>query len=243
MVTSASRHPAGGLRRGSRWRRPVVAFTAGMTLVGYLFVLGAATPVFRVAYLLIPGMSLFRFPTRFLIVVELGLALLAAVGLTRLRGDLRRRWPDSREPIRRHPPYSVVIVAAVCRSPPRSFLHQPRQNPIVPAATGSPAGERGIVRGDAAEPRTFTPRLATSTGGFQRARGWADVGPYFEVRGPGAQPRRRALGMPSATATPASRRAGMWTSGATTTGRRVVPLLAALTSRRRPCACTRRLLP
>ena len=70
-------------------RRPVVAFTILMTLVAYLFVLGPATPVFRVAYLLVPGMKMFRFPTRFLIVVELGLALLGAIGLTRLGADLR----------------------------------------------------------------------------------------------------------------------------------------------------------
>ena len=59
-----------------------------MTLLAYLFVLGAATPVFRIAYLLIPGLKMFRFPTRFLIVVELGLAVLGAIGLTRLRADL-----------------------------------------------------------------------------------------------------------------------------------------------------------
>ena len=61
-----------------------------MTLLAYLFVLGNATPVFLMAYLVLPGMKLFRFPTRFLIVVELGLALLAAFGLMRLRADLER---------------------------------------------------------------------------------------------------------------------------------------------------------
>ena len=61
-------------------RRPLAVFTGAMTVVAYLLVLGQATPVFHVAYLLVPGLKLFRFPTRFLIVVELGLALLAAPG-------------------------------------------------------------------------------------------------------------------------------------------------------------------
>src|SRR5207237_8081701 len=75
-------------------RRPLAVVIFVMTVVAYLFVLGQATPVFNAAYLLIPGLKLFRFPTRFLIVVELGLALLAALGLTRLRDDLARRWPS-----------------------------------------------------------------------------------------------------------------------------------------------------
>ena len=61
-------------------RRPLVAFAIAMTLVAYFLVLGRATPVFRVAYELLPGLKLFRFPTRFLIVVELGIALLGAAG-------------------------------------------------------------------------------------------------------------------------------------------------------------------
>ena len=104
----------GGARE---WRRPVVAFAIVMTIVAYLFVLGAATPVFKVAYTLVPGMSMFRFPTRFLIVVELGIALLGAIGLTRLAVELKERWPDS---VR----VRLIVLAAVrchgCR-----FVHPP----------------------------------------------------------------------------------------------------------------------
>ena len=53
-------------------------------------------------------MDLFRFPTRFLIVVELGLAVLAALGLTRLGADLTG-WCSSRAP--RLP---RLIVLALC---------------------------------------------------------------------------------------------------------------------------------
>src|SRR5258708_8977833 len=108
-------------------------FLIVMTLAAYLFVLGAATPVFRVAYLLLPGMKLFRFPTRFLIVVELGLALLAAAGLTRLRVDLERHWAaPARVP--------CVLLLAVCAATAGGlFIPQPPPNPMVPAGTRLPA--------------------------------------------------------------------------------------------------------
>jgi hypothetical protein len=165
----------GGVRER---RRAVVAFSILMTLIAYLFVLGPATPVFRVAYLLVPGMKMFRFPTRFLIVVELGLALLGAVGLTRLGTDLERFFKTpSRLP--------RLIVLAICAGTALDlFVHQPRQNPMVSGRdwlTAPPSVD--AVRADSSEPRTFTPRyrdLHSRT--FVRARGWADVNPYFELR-------------------------------------------------------------
>ena len=159
-------------------RRAAVKAALLMTLLGYAFVLGRATPIFRVAYALIPGMSMFRFPTRFLIVVELGLALLAAVGLTRLREDLRRRWPEP------SPLPLVVAIALVALTAGDLLIHQPRQNPMVPASTWlAPPASVDLVRSGASAPRTFTPRhrdLHRQT--FQRAQGWADVEPYFEAR-------------------------------------------------------------
>jgi hypothetical protein len=159
-------------------RRPVVIFTILMTLVAYLFVLGRATPVFRIAYLVIPGMKLFRFPTRFLIVVELGLALLAAIGLTRLGADLKRRLPAS-------PRLARGIVLAICAGTALDlFIHQPRQNPMVPAQRwlAAPA-TANVVHADSAQPRTFTPRhrnLHVKT--FGVAHGWSNVEPFFELR-------------------------------------------------------------
>jgi len=147
-----------------------------MTLVAYLFVLGRATPVYWIAYTIVPGMSMFRFPTRFLIVVELGLALLAAIGLTRLREDLRARWPAA-------PMASVVPIVLVALTAVDLTFHQPRQNPIVPASWLTPPASVDLVRAGAAAPRTFTPRhrdIHRQT--FLQARGWADVQPYYAAR-------------------------------------------------------------
>ena len=145
------------------WRRRITAFIAGMTVLGYLFVLGSATPVFHVAYLVIPGMKMFRFPTRFLFIVELGLALLAGLGLTRLRGDLTRRLngtsgADAAASTR----IPVVVVTAICALTVVDLaIHQPRQNPMVPAREWlAPPASVAIVNADGTEPRTFTPWVA-----------------------------------------------------------------------------------
>jgi hypothetical protein len=159
-------------------RRPIVVFTFLMTLLAYLFVLGRATPVFHAAYVMVPGMKLFRFPTRFLIVVDLGLAILGAFGLSRLRADLASRWPaPSRVP-------SLVAIGACVLTALDLFVHQPRQNPMVPAAAWlSPPPTVDLVRSGTAAPRTFTPRHRDMHRRvFEIARGWADVTPYYQLR-------------------------------------------------------------
>ena len=160
------------------WKRPAARFTIATTVVAYLFVLGQATPVFRVAYLLIPGMSMFRFPTRFLIVVEMGLAVLAALGLTRLRAEIERQWlPPSRVP--------VLVAMGLCAITSVDLIvHQPRQNPIVEGEEwlAAPASV-AVLRADAAQPRTFTPGhrdLHRAT--FLMAHGWSNVAPFFSLR-------------------------------------------------------------
>lgn len=158
-------------------RRSVVAFTIAMTLLGYFIVLGAATPVYRVIYLVIPGMKLFRFPTRFLIVVELGLALLGAIGLTRLRADLGRRPATTR--------VAGPIAMALCAVTVVDLIaHQPRQNPMVRARdwlAAPPSVE--VIRRETSQPRTFTPRHRDlHRRMFLAAHGWTDVRPYFELR-------------------------------------------------------------
>ena len=200
----------GGARE---WRRPAVAFAIVMTIVAYLFVLGAATPVFRVAYLLVPGMSMFRFPTRFLIVVELGIALLGAIGLTRLAADLKERWPDS---VRVR-----LIVLAVCAGTAVDlFIHQPRQNPMVPAAEWLAAPPSvAAVNADSRQPRTFTPRHRDAAPSHVHGRArLGGCGPVLRPsRRARAEHRRRTSGIRHRqTVTPALRRAGRSTCGATT---------------------------
>jgi len=162
-------------------KRPEVAYVIALTLVAYLFVLGAATPVFHVAYWVIPGLKLFRFPTRFLIVVELGLALLGAIGLTRLRTDLAASGIGAAFNGRAPAAIAIAICAATAID---LFVHQPRQNPMVPARDWlAPPASVAVVHGGGSPPRTFTPRhrdLHRLT--FMQAQGWKNVQPYFDLR-------------------------------------------------------------
>lgn len=161
------------------WRRPLVGFTAAMTAVSYLMVLGRSSYVYWLAYLIVPGISTFRFPTRFLIVVDLGLALLAAVGLTKLGAELERRWGTTMPTVPR-----LVVLGLCAFTVADLFVHQPRQNPMVAAETWlQPPVTVQRVKANGGEPRTFTVQhgdLHRAT--FRKARGWADVTPYYELR-------------------------------------------------------------
>jgi hypothetical protein len=160
-------------------RRPLVAFLILMTIIAFAFILGPHTPAYYVAYLLLPGMQRFRAPTRFMVVVELGLVLLAAVGLTRLRVKLEERWGiASRLP--------RMIAIGVCLATALDlFVHQPRQNAFVPASDWLAAPRTAdVVRADNSAPRTFTPRHRDihRRAHAGPARGWTNVEPYFKLR-------------------------------------------------------------
>jgi hypothetical protein len=161
------------------WRRPLVAFSIAMTLVAYLLVLGRATPLFSLVYTVVPGMKLFRFPTRFLIVVELGLAVLAGIGLTRLSAELERRLSTVA------PRAPRLIVAALCLGTVLDLsFYQPRQNPMVSAdAWLAPPQSVEFIRADNLQLRTFTPgHRELHRRGFVVAHGWANLAPYFALR-------------------------------------------------------------
>ena len=66
---------------------------AVLALAGLLLALGSGTPLFRVAYALLPGTSYFRVPARWLLISSLVLPLLAAAGLESVRrGVSFSRW-------------------------------------------------------------------------------------------------------------------------------------------------------
>jgi hypothetical protein len=149
-------------------RRPPVAFLILTTLVAFMLMLGARTPVYYAAHVLVPGMNRFRAPTRFLVVIELSLALLAAIGLTRVRARFGRS-----------------IAVAICVVTALDLLvHQPRQNPMVPADQwlAAPATV-AMVRGDTAAPRTLSPHHRDiHRNMYDHDEGWTDLRPYFAIR-------------------------------------------------------------
>ncbi len=161
------------------YRRGLTAFIVLLTGVSLLLVLGRNTPVFRWAWAFVPGMKLFRFPTRFLIVVELGLCLLGALGLTWFQQALPRR-PSWRR-VKMLLPWGLALLTAA-----ELGYHHQRQNPFVWARDwfAPPATVQAIrQRVPVGAPRIYTPehkRLHTEA--FMRASGWKDLRPYFSQR-------------------------------------------------------------
>ncbi len=164
---------------GREWKRPPILFLVGMTILAYLVVLGPATPVYRLFWTYLPGMKLFRFPTRFLVVVDLGLCLLAARGLTRFRADLQQWIPKIHRGL-----LGVVAIGICALTALDLFVHQPRQNPIVPASEWlAPPPAVPMILGDNPQARTYLPfRILFHSGAYFAAKGWSDLRPYYFLR-------------------------------------------------------------
>jgi hypothetical protein len=86
--TAPSRGPPPEELRGMRW------FLAGVGVVAALFALGAHTPVWRIFYEVLPGISLFRAPSMAIFLTAFAVCTLAGLGVDRAVGLLAR--PEGR---------------------------------------------------------------------------------------------------------------------------------------------------
>ncbi|HVT08306.1 MAG TPA: YfhO family protein [Polyangia bacterium] len=150
-----------------------VRFFATAAAASYVLVLGPATPVYRLVFHAVPGMSYFRFPTRLLLITDASLIALAALGLTHLGAALAGRR------LAHLPALAVVLTAADL------LFAQLRQNPIADlSAWTRPPVTAQIVGTDPSLFRVF------SVGGvhahrraFQAAGGWqGDLQPFVDQR-------------------------------------------------------------
>jgi hypothetical protein len=164
----------GAIRSWKTWH---VRFFAAAAVVSYLLVLGPATPVYRIAFNAMPGMSYFRFPTRLLLVTDLSIVALAALGLTRL-GAFIAGLLGSRGAWMVQATFALLTIADL-------LYFQLRQNPIVDAASWrQPPTTASILMQDPSLFRMFC------VGGnhahrrtFEEARGWeGDLQPFVEQR-------------------------------------------------------------
>ena len=150
---------------------------AALAVLSYLLVLGENTPVFGWVFAGVPGMRYFRFPTRFLVFVELGIALLAGFGLAAFLeqlGGVRR---------------SVVAAAVIAVTAADLWVHQMRQVPQVDRERWlSPIGTEQFLsaaRARSAEPwRYYTLDAAlVHAQTYHGAKGWSgDLTPYVRLR-------------------------------------------------------------
>jgi len=124
-------------------RRQDRLFWGAVALVGVVLALGRATPLYEMAYRIVPGLVHFRAPSRFLLWYASALGILAAFGLDALqsRNYPRRAWA-----------WAMVFVVAVAAAATYWALDAPG----IRAATGwlvgpilkltAPAGNPGVIR-------------------------------------------------------------------------------------------------
>ncbi len=163
------------------WRKWEVKAHLIIALGAFLLVLGPATPLYRLVFDIVPGMSYFRFPTRFLFVVDTSLCALAALGTDRL---LQLAGLSAGRPIRFIGARvgEMVLVGCVLAD---LLYFQLRQNAIVDAASWRTApAVVGILKRDTTLYRIYSPAgKETHKAAFGAARGWeGSLQPYIDQR-------------------------------------------------------------
>lgn len=162
-------------------RRFEVLFWALTVVVSYLIVLGNITPVYRVAFKLVPLFSMFRLPTRWLFVVDLGLAVLAGLGLTYLQRSIaERREQNRRELISASA--AVLLAAATVID---LVYHNARQNPFADADRWlADPGTAAIIKDSGEDGRVFSPGTSKAhMRVFEASGGWSgDLSRYYNLR-------------------------------------------------------------
>ncbi len=158
-----------------------VVFWACVTLLSFGIVVGPATPLYGLAFHCLPGLSTFRFATRFLFLVDLGLALLGAFGLTFLQQHLSLRVPPER---RRVFPFAFgVLIAAVTVAD--LLIYNNRQNPFTEAGRWlAPPPTASLIQSIGDDGRVYAPNAKQQHKlAFFTAQGWSgDLTPFYEQR-------------------------------------------------------------
>lgn len=157
------------------WKSGYVKFFSITAAVAYLLVLGPNTPVYELVFNIIPGMKFFRFPTRFLFIVDACLAILAALGTTRLLERFGKKKSNTTN-------LGWLLVAFVLVD---LVYFQLRQNPIVDMkAWKTPPRTAQILQKDTTLFRIYSPGSNEAhKAAFAKAKGWnGDLQPYIDQR-------------------------------------------------------------
>jgi hypothetical protein len=169
----------GAVTRRQSWH---VRFFSVAAVAAYLLVLGPNTPVYEAAFHLVPGMQYFRFPTRFLFVVDCALVVLAAFGLDRIRALFRPGGSGARST---HTSVGVAELGVIGLVLADLLFFQMRQNPIVDATSWrTPPSTVGVLRADSSLYRIYSPGASDiHRETFRLAGGWqGDLRPFVAQR-------------------------------------------------------------
>jgi hypothetical protein len=168
-------------------------------LLSFCMVLGPLTPLYRLAFDILPGFSTFRFPTRFLFVTVLAITLLGGLGLTWLQTVIPRFVP-SHAATRNRLFIGVLFVGLTIVD---LVYHNQRQNPMAESRTWLAVPESAqAIRKQLSPGRVYSPAAGNHHNRtVLDAKGWAgDLSPYYLHRNL-LQPNSNLLyGIPSLNA-------------------------------------------
>jgi len=153
-----------------------LVFWSVVCLLSFCMVLGTLTPLYRLAFNLLPGFSSFRFPTRFLFVTVLAVTLLGGLGLTWFQTFISQFIPPQAATRNRLLIGSLLVGITVFDL----VYHNQRQNPMVDAKAwlDTPPSAR-ILRKDPG--RVYSPDASEHHAlSFSQAKGWSgDLSSYY----------------------------------------------------------------
>ncbi len=155
------------------WKNWYVKFFTVACIASILLVLGPNTPIYRFIFEYVPGMKFFRFPTRFLLITDLSLVVLAGLGFS----DFVNRYFKTNLKVAGFLLFGLITVDLL--------FFQLRQNPIVDSEEWMKIPKSvEMIKQDTSIYRIFCVggnQAHTLT--FQKARGWeGDLKPFIEQR-------------------------------------------------------------
>jgi hypothetical protein len=159
----------------------VIVFWALTTVIAFGLVLGRFLPLYGIAFQFVPGLARFRGPTRFLFVVELGIALLGGLGLTFVQRLVSRRAASER----RRSVAALVGLLVVSVTVADLVYHNARQNPFADADRWlAPPATASIITQSGEPGRVFSPGTRDRHRElFRASKGWSgDLGLYYSNR-------------------------------------------------------------
>jgi hypothetical protein len=173
---------------------PRVRLLFGIAVVSALLMLGPNTPLFPLAFHFVPGMSYFRFPARFLLFVEIAVALLAAFGWAHVLREVRSKLGR----------FAVVFIVLAATGADL-WLNQRRQVPLVEWRTWTKPIETVEVLREAAARVPLAPSRYLALDAkhlhsqvYHLSRGWAGDLSHFVAFRDYLQPSSNVMfGLPS----------------------------------------------
>lgn len=155
-----------------------IVFWSLVCLFSFCMVLGPLTPLYRLAFNVLPGFASFRFPTRFLFVTVLAITLLGGLGLTWLQTAFSRFIPAHAVTRNRFMIGFLLVGMTIIDL----VYHNQRQNPMVKASAWLDTPETArVIQSILPSGRVFSPDIGNQHRlAFSRAKGWAgDLTPYY----------------------------------------------------------------